>query len=801
MPHCELSQLRLQLVSQGYQILPNRGKVPVMHGWNRPETIAREANKAERWERRFPDALSTGLLICDGIGVIDIDVDDEAAVLWILDRLRQIAPWVHDKAPVRFGGGKHKIALFCRIEGELFVRLASRRYLNGYCVEIFGGARLSGNRVSRQFGIFGPHSYNGSDVAIEYRWARDEPELHEVAAADLPVLTRDQANELINSFDQLAAMQGWRVDHGAPLGTGSVVYDIDDETRFDTDKGGIGLSYAELCEEQAIYGQLRCSSNFMPGRDGAAPTRCRVAMSEVHGCVGVWVDGDATWHLPVSRDPEHDRALLAQRLVEIEAVTPQAAAAAEDEPAEPGAGASLDEQGAWLIQTRAYCEGGDAIVRLYADTLDCQTTPSAFHRRYRHFQQPAVDRRTKRPTYATDLWEASPSRQNVAGVRMRPDMPFPVYADSGQLFKNIYRRPRHAGGGDIAPFSRFMERFIPDARERDWLLDWMAHKQARPDIPGTSVFFVADTEEGIREGSFGTGRGLMFRIVRKLYGSQYTRAQSFGMLDGSSSQSTFNDWLHGSVLVTVDESKSSPTSYRRGERSAAYEVLKDIVDPAPKLHRFNGKNRQAFDGMSYCSVWVATNHSDAMAIPENDRRFTVLRNGRAILPAEAAEIATWMEVPANIGALAEALTARDLTSFEMFEPLGTASKAEMAELARSDVEELLRDLMADPELGLAFTKDQLERRLEYNSNGQWPHMRGEFRSAWHTYCVGLKGPSGGPRRLFVQGTQKKLFTFRDRRRRVEALPEVALRREASKWGGVDLPKSLAEMVGLGKKDA
>ena len=73
-----------------------------MHGWNKPEVIAREANKAERWERRFPDALSTGLLICDRVGVIDIDVDDEAAVLWILDRLQQIAPWVHDKAPIRY---------------------------------------------------------------------------------------------------------------------------------------------------------------------------------------------------------------------------------------------------------------------------------------------------------------------------------------------------------------------------------------------------------------------------------------------------------------------------------------------------------------------------------------------------------------------------------------------------------------------------------------------------------------------------------------------------------------------------
>jgi len=125
----------------------------------------------------------------------------------------------------------------------------------------------------------------------------------------------------------------------------------------------------------------------------------------------------------------------------------------------------------------------------------------------------------------------------------------------------------------------------------------MAHKLRRPDIPGTALVFVADTIDGTREGAYGTGRGLMFRIAHLLYGEQYARAQNFSVLEGSSSQSAFNDWLHGAVLVTVDEAKTSPTAYKRGERNATYEVLKDIVDPAPKRFTFTGKYRQAFDGM------------------------------------------------------------------------------------------------------------------------------------------------------------------------------------------------------------
>ena len=112
--------------------------------------------------------------------------------------------------------------------------------------------------------------------------------------ADLPTLSRASRPSERSTRSTSGALGGLARRPGAPLGAGSVVYDIDDETRFDTDKGGMGLTYAELCEEQAIYGQLRCSSGFIQAaREGDKPTRCRVTMSEVHGCVGVWVDGDA----------------------------------------------------------------------------------------------------------------------------------------------------------------------------------------------------------------------------------------------------------------------------------------------------------------------------------------------------------------------------------------------------------------------------------------------------------------------------------------------------------------------------
>lgn len=467
----------------------------------------------------------------------------------------------------------------------------------------------------------------------------------------------------------------------------------------------------------------------------------------------------------------------------------------------PANNAEMAEKVSWLVRHHAYCAPSDTVIDVYKASDDCQLKPLAFQRLYRSWhEENEGPKGGKKFTYAATVWELSPRRISLAGVRMRPDMPFPIFEEHGERFKNTYLRPVHdAPGGDVAVFTVFLERFLPDPAEREWLLDWMAHKQDKPWIPGTAVVFVADNDDGALGGRFGTGRGIMAGIAHKLYGERYARSQSFGMMDGTNSQSAFNDWLHGSVLVTVDEAKTSPTAYRRGERNAAYEVLKELVDPAPKRHRFNGKHKAAFDGMSYCSVWVATNHTDAMSIPEGDRRFSVLRNGRELTPEEAIEITAWRDDPANIAALSRLLAARDLSGFNMFQPLETAGKAEMAEMARGDVEEEMTSLSGDTHRGLAFTKKQLERLFEHNHNGQGGFWRGEFLAAWPKYCVGLKGAGGSPFRVRMGGTQKKVFCFRVNKKRVEAMPEAARRREVVKWGGVDPIEGLSEIAGLSNK--
>jgi hypothetical protein len=784
---------RLQLLALGYQPIPNKFKAPAMSGWNQPDYITRDLKKygtpedvVRSWERRYADATTTGVRLADGLGMADADLDDAkaAAIFWQV--AAQAVPELVERSPARFGKSEHKVALVFRVIGEPFGRVASRRY-GDLVLEIFGAETKAG-KVVRQFGMYGPHSEGAN-----YVFAEGAPALHDGATDTLPGMSRATASAFTDAFDAAMVAAGFEPEqHFEEGGGGTEAFDITPETRFEVNDGGLA-TYDDL---DGLVGR-RCAANFIPGEEGRNRSRCWIFWSGKHDCVGVYDHATAVSHYPASCVPNMEK--LAGMLRELKARPAPAAAPAPIEPPAPDDTAELVDKVSWLLATRGYFEGEDKVVLLYDTRLDCRVAPGAFERRFRAWFTAPADKRRK-PQFATDAWAMASVRVNLAGVRMRPDMPFPLFEEGGRLFKNTYRKPVHAAsGGDVAAFVAFMEGFLPDPVEREWLLDWMAHKQARPEVPGTAVMFVADSAIGVREGEFGTGRGLLFRIAHALYGDDYARSQTFSILDGSSNQSQFTDWMHGTVLVTVDESRTSPTSHRRGERHAAYEILKDVVDPAPKRRSFTVKNGKAFDAMSYCSFWVATNHADAVAIPANDRRFTVLRNGSALTGEGIAAIVAWIEEGANIAALSRWLAARDLSAFDMFQPLHTEAKADMAELALSPVEEFLRDLADDPGRGLVFTREHLMRHADNNFRGQtlW---QGEFHAAWSRYCVAVKTETGGNyRRVRTGGTQRKLFCFRVRQEEAIGLPEAALGREAAKWGDVDGMFGLGSRLGLTPK--
>lgn len=462
------------------------------------------------------------------------------------------------------------------------------------------------------------------------------------------------------------------------------------------------------------------------------------------------------------------------------------AATVVEAPAKPDHAAPFSEKVEWLLATRGQYEDEGRVIKLYEPSDSCRVKPADFRDAFLDWREVRIGPRGGQSVVeATAAWAASPHRIRLDGVRMAPDRSFPLFEEDGRRFKNTYQRPRHTevAGVSVAPFLAFLKRLIPDEAERNYKLDWMAHKLARPEVPGCAILHVADNDldnEGAREGRFGTGRGILFSIARALYGPAYCSEQDFRILDGSSGQSVYTDWMHGNVLITCDESPTSATHYRRSERAQAYEVLKRIIDPSVTTRTFTAKYRQAFTGKSHCSIWIATNHGDALAIPEGDRRISVLRNGRLPSREEIAEIVAWRDSAGGIAALATWLERRDIAGFNIYEPLASAAKAAMVEAAISPVEETMLEIGADGRKGMVFFRDDLLAAVRAQHNPS-ETVNGHFEDAWRRHVTKALDKTGSHRRGRTGGTQRKLFCFRSMAKTVQGLTEDETQRELALW--------------------
>jgi len=739
MPDITPTDVRLQLLALGYQPIPNKFKAPAMSGWNQPDYISRDLKKygtpedvVRSWERRFPDALTTGVRLTDGLGMADADLDDAkaAAIFWQV--AAQVVPELAARSPARFGKSEHKVALAFRVEGEPFGRVPSRRY-NGMLLEIFGGETRAG-KVVRQFGMYGPHSEGAN-----YVFAEGAPALHDGVTATLPGLSRPTASAFVDAFDAAMQAAGFEPEKHFEEGESSTeAFDITAETRFEVNDGGLA-TYDDL---DGLVGR-RCAASFIPGEDGRNRSRCWIFWSGKHDCVGVYDHATAVSHYPAGKAPLDDETVREMLKAVGPAVRTQGACA----PERPGEKATLAEQAAWLLATHAYCAANDTVVELDEPSDGCQMRVIAFQRLFRSwYEETKGPRDGKGRAYATGLWELAETRINVRGVRMRPDMPYPVYAEAGAIYKNTYLRPRHEGSGDIAPWLAFMEHLLPARDEREWFCNWLAHKHLHPGVPGVAVVMVAVDERGP---VYGAGRGILRDVIARLLGPKYVKPIDFDVFTGSSPQGIYTDWGAYATVVTVNEAKDTADSGHWANRRAVYERLKELVDPRAIERTFLPKGKQAFTAHAFASYLVFSNNRDALQIPVDDRRVTALANGGRMTGEMAAGLQAWMADAGNIAELARWLEARDLSGFDVYAPPHTDTKATMQELARSELDEAFEAVRATIGPRGLFTGEMLLNAVVHELNdASEPMQRGikrVIRAAARKIAIAARMPPASGR--------------------------------------------------------
>ena len=214
--------------------------------------------------------------------------------------------------------------------------------------------------------------------------------------------------------------------------------------------------------------------------------------------------------------------------------------------------------------------GGDSVVRVYADTLDCQNDAVGVPAPVPSYAHAEPGQAVQAADLRTDLWGMTPNRRNIEGVRMAPDRPFPLFEENGRTYKNTYRRPRHATK---------WSRNVAPALSRSWSgssltrssgigcwTGWRTSRRTRRS-PAPRSSSSPTTRTASREGTFGTGRGLLFAHRPQTVRRAIRRAQTFGMLDGTAARRSSTTGCTARSWSQWTRPRRRTTAYRRGERT------------------------------------------------------------------------------------------------------------------------------------------------------------------------------------------------------------------------------------------
>jgi hypothetical protein len=739
------TEIRLQLLANGYTPIPNVGKTTYAKNW---PTLTVTPDLVNSWERKHSRWKDTGIRVQDGLCVIDFDIDDREMMDEIARHVEEAKPAL-SRALIRYGKG-FKEAWFVRCD-EPFGRIHTRRWLapgadldkdGTHVVEIFGGAS------PRQFGSWGAHTREpDGSVKIAYEWAEGGSPL-DTPLDQLPELTKQDCFDIVDIAERLLEAAGWSFVVKTQKGESEAtkVFDLVPEMLFETNQGEVDVTFADL-RARAVAGEegLRVSASFIePGR-GHSLTRGLVGRSH-SGDIFIWDSATDVTHFAADRAPVIEEA----RQVDVKAVAERlqklADLASEAKQKRMNKLSAEDEFStvvAKLLRSYALCPYQQLqVVPMWAESVADGMTLTNFRTSMnKHAMVEIGPKGGEKRINPVDTWTANDQLVEVRGLRMRPDMPRPTYQEGAHTYVNVYSPVVHPSeGGDASVGLLFLEQLLPDPEERLWFTRWLAYKYRHPEVPGPAVVMVARQH--------GTGRGTMATIIEKLFGQRYVKALDFSTFAGKTYQSQYNSWGAETLVVTVDESSEAQGGSIYASKRDTYERIKELVEPRAKLRHFVRHGLPPFTAYSYVTYFIATNHADALPLPADDRRIWVGTNGERRELEFWDEVNEWMEAPENIGAFAAWLEELDLGEYSPYlPPPMTKGKQAMTELAASGLDRAMTEALEALPGSLVLPEQVIEAmRREKETNGY------EFPDKWESiarrnvqtrlYRVGVKdGPS------------------------------------------------------------
>lgn len=212
----------------------------------------------------------------------------------------------------------------------------------------------------------------------------------------------------------------------------------------------------------------------------------------------------------------------------------------------------------------------------------------------------------------TSAWEMF--RQNAHtempkawDICFRPELPSGQIVDiEGLPFLNIYIplvTPRVAG--DASPFVNHVHKLLPDGRDAELLLHWMASCVQNP---GAKFQWWP-----VVQGTKGNGKSLLLRVMYRAIGERYSHQVRADSVIKTGNQ--FNDWVVGKLFLGFEEIRSS-----EGRRDFV-EIMKDTVTAERMATEGKGAGQTTSDNRA--NGLMLTNHDDACPIDDDERRWGI----------------------------------------------------------------------------------------------------------------------------------------------------------------------------------
>lgn len=725
------------LVQKGYQIVPIAigKKSPPFDDWQR---IRATTGIVKKWIENDYGRLGVGIMTTN-TPAIDIDIEDELVA-------DEVEEWIKANigaAPVRYGKGTKRLLLY-RTE-EPFTKLMTPKYIgefNAECkIEVLG--------EGQQFVAYHVHP----ETHLPYLWTTDDTPLN-TEANDLPLITQQQARDLIDWFNAYAEKNKFRLTGRAAL-RNRPAGKIDRDNPFIEDSQTVDMKTDELRERLMLIADNNDYEQWF-----------QIGMALYHQYDGQ-DEGMELWMEWSESSPKFDRDGLIRKWrtfdVEGKGRAPLTAAfilklanEAETENAERELRASIDAmaQATTMSQLQkaiddcrsaeidkmARIRARDALRKAWSrinegDTLsksealkmvsykpasvdmpdwlkewvyDLPADKFFSLESKIHITQQAFDAVNNRKAFtkedklngldgpsrkASDLALNKYHIPTVIGVRYMPGQE-DVFVEAGDTFANSYSE---RGVPDMPKVSEMLPR---DLRNIKIVMRHFSHLLPDPDESRMLIDFISyivqHPGEKIKysvflQGVEGDGKSFLAMMVRAIIGPRNAR-----MMNASILESPFTGWAEGQCVVAIEEIRL--LSHNR------YDIMNAIKPFASnEIVSVHPKGREPYDIANTSNYFLFSNFQDAMPLAKDDRRYLVLfsqwQSKDALMEFMRQEPDYYEDLYTAIGQSAGALRRHFMDheqspDFAPHKPAPlTAARARMINQARSDFIRALHDLI------------------------------------------------------------------------------------------------------------